>query len=101
MLFDTNQTYALLTALEEVDAGVSVDPETYLGQLSDMIAARTSTAAPQAEPQADGERASKRTKTDTEGRQRYAAAKERMEEIRLACARHLARAMVDGLDARY
>lgn len=90
-----------------------IDPDTYLGSLSVVLARASEPDFTSSAVTGDEERASKRSKATAitlngnmksgalAGGKGYDAARERLEEVRLACARNLARAMVDSMDAAW
>jgi hypothetical protein len=112
ILFDTNATLEVLRTMEEVQTGSETAPEAWLGALATLLAARSAATDEEGATSAvtaDTERSAKRSKTQANGSsdrsagrvdrsRRYEAAREKLEAVRLACARNLARTMVDDMD---
>lgn len=92
ILFSSNETFELLRVLEEVYANAAFAEEEYLGQLVQCLQRTLNTPAAEEEGHIIKKNEKKVTVKD---------AKRRMEEVRLAISRNLARAMVAGFDSPF
>lgn len=89
ILFSSNETFELLRVLEEVYANAAFAEEDYLGQLVQYLRRTLNTPSAKEEGQSVKKNEKKVTMED---------ARRKMEEVRLAISRNLARAMVAGFD---
>lgn len=89
ILFSTNDTFELMRVLQEVSSDARFNSTDFLGKLSAVIRRQSTTIS--------GTAMTGKDKTNEE----HAAAWRRLEEVRLALARNLARAMVAGFDASF
>ncbi|ADV19526.1 conserved hypothetical protein [Cryptococcus gattii WM276] len=92
ILFSSNETFELLRVLEEVYANAAFAEEDYLGQLVQYLRRTLNTPSAKEEGQSDKKNEKKVTMED---------ARRKMEEVRLAISRNLARAMVAGFDSPF
>lgn len=102
ILFNTDATFDVLSTIEAIHSGAQTDPEGWLGPLADLLAARTASASPDGgSASAISAPAPAPAPVNVTGRgnaKRYEAAWEKLEAVRLACARNLAATMVYDLD---
>lgn len=92
ILLSSNETFELLRVLEEVYANAAFAEEDYLGQLVQYLRRTLNTTSAKEE----GQSRKKDEKTVT-----MEDARRKMEEVRLAISRNLARAMVAGFDSPF
>lgn len=90
ILFSSNDTFELLRVLEEVMSNASFAQDDYLGQLALVLASRRKAGN---EQRGDG-----KAQAILDRKQGMEDAQRKMEEVRLALARNLARALVVGFD---
>lgn len=83
MLFSTNDTFELMRVLEEVSVNATYNPRDYLDQSSTLLRRTTKAAGKNVE------------------REDRSMSLRKLEEVRLALARNLARAMVMGFDGPF
>jgi nuclear pore complex protein Nup85 len=94
ILFSSNDTFELLRVLEEVMANASFAQEDYLGQLALVLVSQR-----KAEPkEGSDQRGDGKAEAALDKKQGMDEAQRKMEEVRLALARNLARALVVGFD---
>lgn len=89
ILFTSNDSFELLRILEEVTSNSSFAPEEYLYSLIVYLQRQTATSSTNTSSEASIEATTK---------QGQAGAHRRLDEVRLALARNLARALVVGFE---
>ncbi|OXG31619.1 nuclear pore complex protein Nup85 [Cryptococcus neoformans Ze90-1] len=92
ILFTSNETFELLRVLEEVYANAAFAEEEYLGQLVQYLQRTLNTPSAEEERHITKKSEKKVTMED---------ARRKMDEVRLAISRNLARAMVAGFDSPF
>jgi nuclear pore complex protein Nup85 len=90
ILFSSNDTFELLRVLEEVMSNASFAQDDYLGQLALVLVSQRKVGSDQ---RGDG-----KAEALLDIKQGMEDAQRKMEEVRLALARNLARALVVGFD---
>ncbi len=100
ILFSSNDTFELLRVLEEVSSNSTYAPSEYLSQVERHLDRQRSSSASSSKQQKSEEKVENgntRVKSKPEG-EKYVATYRKLEEVRLALGRNLARALVVGFD---